>query len=48
MNSRTWLSASTSNFLLGFSEKLRGQNTMLIRSLMEIRRTGTTGSSNGQ
>ncbi len=48
MSSRTWLSASTSNFLLGFSEKLRGQNTMLIRSLVEIRWTGATGTSNGR
>ena len=48
MSSRTWLSAITSNFLLGFSEKLRGRNTMLIRSLMEIRRTGATGTSNGR
>ena len=38
--------AITSNLLLGFSENLRGQNTILIRNLKEIRRTGATGSSN--
>jgi len=48
MSSRTWLSVITSNFLLGFSEKLRGQDTTLIRSLMETRRTGATDTSNGR
>jgi hypothetical protein len=38
--------ATTSNLLLGFSENLRGQNAILLRNLKEIRRTGTTGSSN--
>jgi len=38
--------AITSNLLLGFSKNLRGQNTILIRNLKEIRRTGATGSSN--
>ena len=40
--------AITSNLFLGFSENLRGRNTMLIRNLKEIRRTGATGSSNGR
>jgi len=40
--------AITSNLLLGFSENLRGQNTILIRNLKEIRRTGASGSSNGR
>lgn len=40
--------AITSNLLLGISENLRGQNTILNRNLKEIRRTGTTGSSNGR
>ena len=28
--------------------RVRGLNTMLIRSLKEVRRAGATGSSNGQ